>query len=633
LNTLSYSQRLRTHGFFVVINAFVLMVISLRYFAFLPAFPEDGLAITFIVAAIFGQMVLLAAILGLISIPVVFLPSKWRQTLQVLLGGLGVSLLYCDTLVFAQYRFHMNAVVIDLAMSGDVVTFPLAMWVGSLSVIAGILGAEFFVLRWLEKRVDLVGQNRVNGKAKPLGRKFFRRFALITFVSLLGTHGIHIWAAAQAYQPVTMVKRYLPLFYPATSNRTMAKYGFANEQAMARQDEMKLSNSSDLNYPLNPLKRTEPDQKVNIVLIVIDSWRADAFNAENTPHMWQYLNENAQHSISFENHLSTGNATRTGIFGLFYGIPGTYWHSVLANSQPPVLIQRLQELDYDIGVFAAAKLDKPEFDQTVFATVPNLRSGSEGSTPAARDEDITNDWLSWNEQRNAQEDQTQPAFSFLFYDSPHGYDFPEAYPHRFEPMSDSMNYMALDNNYDPTLLMNRYKTSVHYVDSQVKRVLDKLKETGDLANTLVIITGDHGQEINDNKLNFWGHNSNYTDAQIQVPFAMFGPKIDAQVNAWGERFTSHQDLVPTLAKNYLGLENDLIDYSIGLDLLSAPKKREWILASKYSGYGVITEDYIVEIGATGNYQLLDKTNRPSSELELNFKYLQEVFEQISLYSK
>ncbi len=34
-----------------------------------------------------------------------------------------------------------------------------------------------------------------------------------------------------------------------------------------------------------------------------------------------------------------------------------------------------------------------------------------------------------------------------------------------------------------SLMMNRYKTSVHYVDSIVKQVLNKLKETGDAENT------------------------------------------------------------------------------------------------------------------------------------------------------
>ena len=70
---------------------------------------------------------------------------------------------------------------------------------------------------------------------------------------------------------------------------------------------------------------------------------------------------------------------------MFYGIPGTYWHSFLANQQSPVLTQRLQSLDYQLGIFAAASLEKPEFSQTVFRDVKNLRMGSEGDSVGFED--------------------------------------------------------------------------------------------------------------------------------------------------------------------------------------------------------------------------------------------------------
>jgi membrane-anchored protein YejM (alkaline phosphatase superfamily) len=597
------------------------MCIATRYFSFLPVFPSDLVAVIFIFAATFGQMVLLASVVGLLTLPFIYLPRGWRQFSQVTIASLGVALLYFDTLVFAQYRFHMNAVVVDLAMSADVVTFPLLMWLKGLGIIALLFLLQSLLLRYLEKTQS--DQTEASSVWKK--KRFLRYFSVFTFTTLLMTHGIHIWAAAVAYQPVTMVKRYLPLFYPSTSNRMLAKYGLVNKPSLAQQKKLKISQASDLNYPLKPLIVEAPDKAVNIMIILVDSWRADTFNAENTPNMWRY----AQRGITFSHHLSAGNSTRTGVFGLFYGIPGTYWHSFLANGQSPVLIERMQALDYEMGIFAAAKLTKPEFTQTVFNTIPNLRNGSEGKTPSARDEDLTDDWITWDQQR----DKQKPAFSFLFYDAPHGYDFPEGYTPRFDPMTDGMNYLDLDNEFDPVPVKNRYKTSVHFVDSQVKRVLEQLEKTGELDNTLVIITGDHGQEMNDNKLNFWGHNGNYTNAQIQVPFVMFGPKITSDHQKWGDRFTAHQDVVPTLARNYLGVRNDLIDYTVGVDLLAAPIERDWIIASKYSGYGIVTNDYIIEVGAAGNYQLLDKTNRPSLTLKLNAQYLKEAFEQMSLYNE
>ena len=594
-----------------------------RYFSFLPAFPTEPLAITFIASSVLSQMALLAALVGVVSLPVIFLPTISRQIFQVAIASIGVATLFFDTVVFAQYRFHMNAVVVELAMSGQVVTFPLMMWLMGLSGIALLLLGEFFLLRWIE-RISVSSKEK---QGSQLFHHFIRRFVLVAFIALFATHGIHIWAAAQAYQPVTMIKRYLPLFFPATSNITLAKYGFVNVQAIEQQQRMALKQHSDLNYPLHPLKTKQPEHSdsVNIVIILVDSWRADTFNAENTPHMWRY----AQRGAKFKNHLSTGNATRTGVFGLFYGLPGTYWHAMLANGRSPILMDRLQALNYEMGIFAAAKLDQPEFDQTVFHNILNLREGSKGNSPSERDQNLTQDWLVWDAERNKQ----KPFFSFLFYDSPHGYDFPKEYAHRFEPMTESMNYLTLDNSFDPQPLMNRYKTSVHFVDSEVGKVLNRLDESGALKNTVVILSGDHGQEINDNRLNFWGHNSNYTNAQIHVPFAMFGPKIKAVDSSWGMRVTSHEDLVPTLAINYLGVISDPHDYSVGKDLLNKPVSRQWILSSKYSGYGVITDDYIVEVSGTGSFQVLDKTYRPLPNQTLNTQYMKEVFEQISLYNK
>ncbi|NVC64619.1 DUF3413 domain-containing protein [Vibrio sp. 05-20-BW147] len=611
---MSFKQKLHAHGWFILINALVLMLIASRYFAFLPEFPTDPLGITFILAGTWGQMTLLAAIIGLVTIPTLFLPKPFRNGTQALIASLGVAILFIDTIVFAQYRFHINAVVLELVMSGQIVSFPLITWLMVIGGVALLLAAQWWTIRWLENGAPV--------RALKLGRKF----ALLTFAALLATNAIHIWAAAHAYQPVTTVKRYLPLFYPATADKFMRKQGWVDEEALERQKALAFKRKNDLNYPLAPLQTQPVEKPLNIMLLVVDSWRADTFNADNTPNMWKY----AQSGVVFNNHIATGNATRTGIFGLFYGIPGTYWHGFLANQQSPVLIDRLQALDYQLGIFTAAQLRKPEFNQTVFTKVENLRIGSEGDSPSELDADLTQDWLAWYDQR----DKSKPTFSFLFYDAPHGYDFPADFEPKYEPMLTAVNYLKLDNDTDPAPFFNRYKTSVRYVDSMATKVLDKLKESGDLENTLVIITGDHGQEMNDNKLNFWGHNSNFTDAQVNVPFAIFGPGVDAAQMQWSsEALTSHQDVVPTLMKHYLGVTNDVKDYSVGDDLLGEAVKRNWIISSNYSGYAIITDDNILEVSGGGQYQFMDKTNRQLKGQQPNFTYLQQALEQISRFSK
>lgn len=290
----------------------------------------------------------------------------------------------------------------------------------------------------------------------------------------------------------------------------------------------------------------------------------------------------------------------------------------------------MQQLDYQLGLFSAAKLTSPEFDQTVFANVPNIRVTSEGNSPSARDKRLTDDWAEWYDNR----DKKLPTFSFLFYDAPHGYDFPDDFAHKYEPMIPRVDYLELDNNSDQEKFFNRYKTSVRYVDTQVKRVLDKLKETGDLENTVVIITGDHSQEMNDNKQNFWGHNGNFTRAQVQVPFVMFGAGIDKQALAKNRSYTtSHEDLVPTLMKNYLGVTSDILDYSTGVDLFGDKVERDWMMTSSYSAYGIMYDDTIIEVNGAGQSEIYDSAYRPKKDAKMNYQYVQEALEKISRFRK
>lgn len=606
-------SRAKVHGWFILVNGLLALLVALRYFSYVPA-AEGFWDSLYRAAATFSQMVLLAALVGLVLLPIALLP--WERIRRFVLAGgasFGLSFLVVDTLVFDQYRFHINAVVLELFLSGEVISFPLSTY---LTVGLGILllfVAEYALLGWLAKGPRLVHLR--------LGR----RFTALVVAALLVTHGSHIWAAAYSYQPITSFTRFLPLFHPATANSFMRKNGLIDAEALARQEAMKLKDSGTLQYPLEPLVTQPVEKPLNILWIVVDSWRADTFNEEDTPHMWQF----AQRGAVLHNHLSAGNATRAGIFGLFYGIPSTYWHAFLDSRRSPLLMDRLQELDYQLGIFASAHLLKPEFHQTVFSRVPNLRVRSEGANAVERDLDITQDWLEWYESR----DPNRPSFSFLFYDAPHSYLFPEGYPHQRQPMVASMNYLELDNDFDPQLVYNRYRTSVHYVDSLVKQVLERLEESGELENTLVLITGDHGEEMNDNKLNYWGHNSNFTNAQVHVPFALVGPGVEP-IKAWNEAntVTSHEDVAPTFLKHVLGVENPLETYTTGKSLLDEPVQRPWVISSDYNGYALISEESILELSTMGSYRLLDRTNRPKQG-EVNFAHVQQALEVLSRFYK
>lgn len=615
MSTTSLKNNIHSFLWFALLNVFLLVIISTRYLSYLPELPNELLTGSFMLAAIISQMALLVLIAILFSSFTVLLPNKTRQITQAVIATLGISALFVDTLVFAIYKFHINLVLFKLVMSGQVASFPLEAWLFASVGIILLFVVQLLLIKWLD----------ANPRIRQI--KLGRKATAVLVLSFFATHGIHVWAAANAYQPVTMFKRYLPLFYPATANRFMEKNGWIDRDAINLQRSMEIKTRSDLSYPLNPLRTTNVDDPINIIVIVIDSWRADTFSKDLTPNMWRFAEKH--NAVIYNNHYSTGNSSRAGLFGLLGGLPGTYWHAFQANLKPSILFDRLQQMNYEIGIFSAAKLSYAGFNETIFASIPDLRIGSKGSAPNELDQNLTADWLSWNANR----DKSKPHFSFLFYDSVHGYDYDEEHPYRFEPMWSKINHLKLNNETDRDLVLNLYKTSVHYTDSLIERVINEIEQLPDYDNTLIVITSDHGEEINDNKLNFWGHNSNFTDAQIKVPFVVIGPNFNSEKIAWGPTSkTSHLDLVPTLMKNYLGVSNPISDYTLGADLLGEKVTREWLMSSKYSGYAIISDESILEINGTGNYQLLDKRNRTIEDGEINYRHLQEALENISRYN-
>jgi len=133
-----------------------------------------------------------------------------------------------------------------------------------------------------------------------------------------------------------------------------------------------------------------------------------------------------------------------------------------------------------------------------------------------------------------------------------------------------------------------------------------------IENTIIIFTGDHGQEFNDNKRNFWGHGGNYTDYQIKVPMVVYWP---GQKSGNYGHTTSHLDIAPTLMMDLFGCQNSISDYSDGRHLLD-PKGRDWLLVGGYFNYAIREVERITTAYATGNYEIFDLSNRVIKDAKL-----------------
>jgi lipoteichoic acid synthase len=98
-----------------------------------------------------------------------------------------------------------------------------------------------------------------------------------------------------------------------------------------------------------------------------------------------------------------------------------------------------------------------------------------------------------------------------------------------------------DNEWD----LGRYLNTLHYVDEQLGRLFDGLRERGLADDTVVLVTGDHGEAFGEPHAS-WGHGARLWQESVQVPFLLWNPRL---FPGGGRRdsVTGHVDVNPTLA--------------------------------------------------------------------------------------
>jgi uncharacterized protein len=582
---------LRWSGWLLLSTLALQLVIAARYFG-VTDFDQGPGSLMFRAAMLVAHFTVVSAVvLAVVLVLALLRAPVW------LVAPLGTALsiatlfaLLIDTQVYQLYRFHINAGVLNLLLGGaaqETFDFSGSMYFQAAAIAVAIVLVQS-VTAWFSWRYVL---------HNPASR----RVARTVTVALLGVvvifHAVHIWADATANEPLLEQTDVLPLKYAATAKRSLRALGFhVRSQPVAIPSGG--DDRGDLVYPLYPLTCQQSGTPPNIIVILIDSWRRDALNAQVTPN----LDEFARSAVRFTDHHSGGNATRIGVFSLFYAIPGTYWHRMLAERRGPVFITQLLQRGYDVRAFRSAPLFSPEFDRTVFTELDNPRLRSDGRDSTERDRDLTSDFLSFLESRS---DDT-PFFALLFYDSPHKLDLPPGYRQVFRPSAADVNYLGLDAATDPLPLLNRYRNSTHYVDSLIGEVLAAIKERGLLETSVIAITGDHGQEFNDNGRNYWGHSSNFTQFQTGVPLLVYSPTLRS-----GSRShrTTHFDVMPTLMREYLGCDAPFSTYSVGQSLFE-PGGRETLVLSEYSDFAIVTADRIAVIRKQG-MQMFDTDYEPT----------------------
>ncbi|MFT5481455.1 MAG: membrane-anchored protein YejM (alkaline phosphatase superfamily), partial [Halieaceae bacterium] len=336
------------------------------------------------------------------------------------------------------------------------------------------------------------------------------------------------------------------------------------------------SYSGKLDYPVSGSNGKTITQPYNIIWLTAESLRHDMVTERIMPSTYEFASNNSW----FASHYSGGNGTRLGMFSQFYGIYGSYWFDFLNTRQTPLLLDVLQQKNYTMKAFTSARFTYPEFDKTIFAGFQPKQLIENREGPGwLRDTRNTDDLISYIKDSKS---KGRPFFGFMFFESAHAnYYFPDS--SILEPdYLDDFDYLSVDIAKNITKIKNRYINSSHYLDTRLALIFDTLKEQDLYDNTIVIVTGDHGEEFMEKGR--WGHNSTFVQEQIRVPMLVHIPGQRAEKYT---NMTSHLDMPATLFAA-LGYDIEPSAHSFGQDLFADDYVRDYTVASDWHGDALIT---------------------------------------------
>lgn len=580
---------------FSLLNAPVSMLIAV------PLLRHAGFALPGLIQFA-GHFLLPVLLLYIVLFSLSLASRRFASVLAIPFFTLLQVFLFADVKIFELFRFHMNSLVINVLTTegaSDSVILGKGTLLGFALVLMLIISAEvgFYLFSFR--------------KAGPLTGKKLASAIVLCASLIIADKALYAYGDLNNITLLTRAVKLYPFYQPFTIKRFAMKVLKMDVNREKDLDLKKAADGSLLNYPKAPLTRKKGANSPNIIIIALEGLRFDMLNPEVMPNLYRFAAQN----VNFKRHYSGGNCSRFGIFSLMYGLQGSYWHSFLAERRSPVFLDELAAQGYDFKIISCTLLTFPEFRKTVFVKMPDSIEDSFPGEKAEKDNVLKNKFLDYLSQRKS---SGKPFFSFLFFNTSHQ---PYMYPPKFEKFkpaaSPEINYVKSIDKDNVLPLFNRYRNSLYYDDSLLAEIFKGLREKGLMDNSIIIITGDHGEEFFE--AGAFGHANTFDDYQTRTVFVMHVPgKAHMEV----ERPTSHLDLVPTLM-GALGYRNPVSDYSQGAPLFE-DAARPYIVSAGWDEVCMIRKNDRI-IFSTESYgkkfELMD--NARFSPVPLSGKLLQE----------
>ncbi|WP_432700107.1 LPS biosynthesis-modulating metalloenzyme YejM [Kluyvera cryocrescens] len=565
------SQMVSWGHWFALFNMLLAMVLGSRYL-FVADWPTTlaGRIYSYIsLVGHFSFLVFSAYLLILFPLTFIVMSQRLMRFLSAILATAGMTMLLIDSEVFTRFHLHLNPVVWELVINPDQNEMARDWQLMFISVPV-ILLVEMLFATWSWQKLRSLTRRR----------HYARPVAWFFFASFIASHVMYIWADANFYRPVTMQRANLPLSYPMTARRFLEKHGLLDAQDYQRRlIEQGDPEAVSVQYPLSDLRYRDMGAGKNVLLITVDGLNYSRYE-QQMPSLANFANSN----VNFTQHMSAGNTADNGIFGLFYGISPAYMDGVLAARMPAALISALNQQGYQLGLFSSDGFTSPIYRQALLSdfSLPPSKSQNDMQTASQ--------WINWL-QNNAQDENRW--FSWVSFNGT------------------TVNTTELSDR--------QYSRAAADVDTQVGRVLNALRESGKLDDTVVIITAGHGIALNNQT-----SNSDWSRARLQVPLVIHWPGTPAQRI---DMLTDHKDIMTTLMQRLLHVSTPANEYSQGQDLFSATRRHDWVTAADNSTLAITTPTITVVLDHNGHYKTWtasgEKEHDPKPQLSLLLQVLTE----------
>ncbi len=525
----------------------------------------------------FGFIGFAAYLLVLFPLTFIVMSQRLLRFIAAAYATAGLTLLLLDTEVFNRFNLHINKFVWEMLVNPSQ---------GELSRDWQLL----FIFVPILFLIEMLFGTWCWQKLRSLSRRSFAKPIVIALIcAFVSSHLIYIWADANFYRSITMQKANLPLAHPMTARRFLERHGIIDGiEYQRRLDQQGNIEAPSVEYPLNKIAVKDAGSGYNLLMVVVDGIRTKDV-AEDMPRFSQLTQE----SIQFTQHISSGNRDDTGLFGLFYGISPTYMDGIIAGRKPSALMSALNQQGYQLGLFSTDGFNNTLYQQSLFTDfslpVPFKQSN----------EKTTEQWKQWLTTRS----KNTPWFAYV-------------------------NYKGMPQNTDSAHAENfiaRYRSNAKEIDNQIASILETLKANGQLDNTVVVVTAEHGVEYNDSKQNAWGAGQNYSRSQLQVPLTILWPGTPKQkIN----KLTGHEDVMLTLMQRLLHVTNPSNEYSQGEDLFNAERRNNWLALGDSKQLIIVTPTQTLRLDGRGRYDSYDldyqKQNEEKPQLALLLQVLTEL---------